>query len=526
MTAIRWVFLLALAISACTGKSRPQDSTLPALPPQKTAVEQVRGEIRPTRELLIALSGEVRGEIEPCGCPTLPYGGFARRSAALRQMSGGLPLFQLDAGDALLKGLRTAGREDSSDRGSVVLELMIEIGVDLMVPGPSDVRVVGMEGLKKLPARGLRIASATWVDEAGKTLFPAAVVLERGGVRLGVVGLSAPVTGVRSRDAVEAARDALASLPPGLDLVVAVTNLPEADRVRVATEVSGLSALLSTPGDTYDKPTFGVGAAQVEVGDRGRYLTMVRVRASSAPGLPLDPGAERQLRDLDILREQVARLSASGAVDEAILAQLRAAEDGIVAAGAGRNLVRIFERPLGSDLDGPGELDKTIADFKERQQGAARQRVKQSPEEWSPSYATSSGCVRCHSLQFARWTYTGHARATATLVERKAQQDLECVGCHTTGFGEKGGFAETDPATLRVYGGVQCEACHGPLAGHPKDDRAVVRPISEDTCRGCHDPANSPNFDYVTYLPRVACPRDERGAATMQPGSDPLPPAP
>ena len=57
-----------------------------------------------SRWFSIAAVGEVRGEIEPCGCPTLPYGGFARRDMMLQEMQ---PSFHVDVGEMLLKGFST-----------------------------------------------------------------------------------------------------------------------------------------------------------------------------------------------------------------------------------------------------------------------------------------------------------------------------------------------------------------------------------------------------------------------------------
>ena len=71
-------------------------------------------------------------------------------------------------------------------------------------------------------------------------------VLERDGLRLGVIGLSAaPSTdsGLTQRDPVEAAQSALAGLPEDLDWIVAVRNLDEDDAAKVADEVRGLSVI-------------------------------------------------------------------------------------------------------------------------------------------------------------------------------------------------------------------------------------------------------------------------------------------
>jgi len=94
------------------------------------------------------------------------------------------------------------------------------------------------------------------------------------------------------------------------------------------------------------------------------------------------------------------------------------------------------------------------------------------------------------------------------LFERGEAENPECVQCHSTGFGEPGGFAEVDRSTLQTWGNVQCEACHGPLGGHPRDERVSPQPVTEQTCLGCHDPANSPDFDFESYRMAILCPED------------------
>ncbi|MCB9761893.1 MAG: hypothetical protein H6739_18840 [Alphaproteobacteria bacterium] len=480
------------------------------------------------RELTIALTGELRGEIEPCGCPTLPYGGFVRRQRLLEAIAAeGRPLFQLDAGEALLKGLVSVRHGDAADRAAAILSLMREVGVDLMVPGPTDLSVAGVAGLQRISEHELPLVSATWTSAEGALLFPASRVLQQGDVRIGVVGLSAdPGELVTWRDPVEAARDAVAGLPDDLDLIVAVSNLPEPERLRVARGVPQLAAVLSTMGDTHDPSHIEGEATLIEAPDRGRYVTLIRARLASTGSLALDPALARSLRTRDGLRAQAG---APEARDEAVRAGIQArlveVEAELAAAGAGRNLVDIEDRPLGSDLDGEAAVGAHIAAFKEAQRDAARENVAVDTADSGPRYATSSACVRCHSEQFARWTFTAHARATTTLRLRGDLENPECIGCHSTGYGAPGGFAETDPVTLRAYGGVQCEACHGPLGDHPRDDAVVPRRPDTTTCLTCHDEANSPSFDFDSYLLQVICPT-RAGPATTPPGSDPPAPAP
>ena len=114
-------------------------------------------------------------------------------------------------------------------------------------------------------------------------------------------------------------------------------------------------------------------------------------------------------------------------------------------------------------------------------------------------------CVNCHTDEFARWSLTDHAKAWLPIVQRQQTGNPECIGCHTTGYAQPGGFGEPSRSNLRKYKAVQCEACHGPYRGHPDDPRVEGRTVTMDTCLTCHDEANSPGFDWPTYLNRATC---------------------
>ena len=115
-------------------------------------------------------------------------------------------------------------------------------------------------------------------------------------------------------------------------------------------------------------------------------------------------------------------------------------------------------------------------------------------------YAGVKTCKKCHFKDFKTWKDTNHAKAFDNLPD-KYKGDPACLGCHTTGHGQKGGF-ESAAATADL-GGVQCEMCHGPGAEHAayakskekeKDDPAVIEDIrgrvkgegGKSACWKCH----------------------------------------
>ncbi len=472
-------------------------ATLPPLPP-KLEPEGLGppGEEAPLREAIVALTGEVRGEIEPCGCPTVPYGGFVRRAALLdRLRAEGLPVFVLDAGEMLVRGQVAADPGDRPERARAVLDLAARTGLDAWAPGPVDLLAGGLA-----PLSGTSALSANWRDTGDQPIFPGASVIERDGFRLGVVGLGRPAEGLRAVDPVEAARAAMEAAGPA-DAWVALSNLPEEDAKRVAEGVPGLGAVLSTRGGELDAPRVTSGAPIVETPDRGRYVTVLRL-ALASDGAAWTPVTGSPYEELARERERVGRLTAEPAVEAGRrrIAELR---ERVAAAARGHDLVLVEERPLGSDLDGPSPLDARVESFKDRATRAAEARVGAAPPV--AGYATGAACVACHEDRFTAWTLDPHARAYEALIPREAELNVECIACHSTGWGEPGGNATLTPVAMRTWKAVQCEACHGPLAGHPQRDEVKPHPVTEATCTHCHDAANSPQFDYARYLARISC---------------------
>jgi hypothetical protein len=489
--------VLPVTLGACSGDAPPPD--LPPLP-QKLAPAGLgpSGPIVPLREAILAFTAEVRGEIEPCGCPTVPYGGFVRREALLgRLRAEGLPVFVIDAGEMLVRGQVAADPGDRPERARAVLDLAARTGLDAWAPGPVDLLAGGLRTLS-----GTNALAATWRDATGEAPFPAATVIERDGFRLGVVGLNASASGLTHADPVEAARAAIAGGGEA-DTWVALSNLADADALRVAESVPGLGAVLSTRGSAFDAPRTTRGAPIIETPDRGRYVTVIRL-ALASDGAAWKPVTGAPYENLARERERVVRLEKAAAIDAAE-ARLPGLRTQLATVASGHDLALVEERPLGSDLDAPSPLDARIESFKARATEGAAARVSRAPPV--AGYASGAACTGCHdhSERFAAWTLDPHARAYEALVPRGEALNVECIACHSTGWGEPGGNATLTPVAMRTWKAVQCEACHGPLAGHPHGADVTPAPVTEATCVRCHDAANSPQFDFASYVRRISC---------------------
>jgi hypothetical protein len=119
-------------------------------------------------------------------------------------------------------------------------------------------------------------------------------------------------------------------------------------------------------------------------------------------------------------------------------------------------------------------------------------------------YATSEACAKCHQSEFDKWQKTRHSHAFAALETRQRTFDAACVGCHSLGFQDRGGFINIK-ATPQLAN-VHCESCHGPGAEHVNAPTAgnYKTPPKNQSCLICHDRDNSPDFDFDKYWPVVA----------------------
>lgn len=112
-----------------------------------------------------------------------------------------------------------------------------------------------------------------------------------------------------------------------------------------------------------------------------------------------------------------------------------------------------------------------------------------------------SNCATCHLPFMEGWKNSRHAGAFNTLEKTGKSKDPECVGCHTTGYGEEGGFYSA--AATPGLANVQCEACHGPGKGHASDFTLPMTSIVESVCLKCHTEDNSPDFDFKRYSEKI-----------------------
>jgi hypothetical protein len=133
------------------------------------------------------------------------------------------------------------------------------------------------------------------------------------------------------------------------------------------------------------------------------------------------------------------------------------------------------------------------------------------------SYVGTKNCKKCHIKQFKSWADTKMAKAFEILKpgeraeakktagldpEKDYTTDGECLLCHTTGYGQPGGFVSVEKTPELL--GVSCEMCHGAGSEYTKNEHmslknkeyklaqvvkvGLVSPVTGDRCTEiCHN---------------------------------------
>lgn len=135
-----------------------------------------------------------------------------------------------------------------------------------------------------------------------------------------------------------------------------------------------------------------------------------------------------------------------------------------------------------------------------------RVEIRKTKKAGKSPYVGEEVCATCHAAQHKLWSDSQHAIAYEDLEDVNKAFDPACIGCHTVGFDQPGGFFDIDITGHLL--GVQCESCHG--AGRAHVESAGKKPplnaswSREKICGQCHIQKHSPGFNIDTYWPKIS----------------------
>ena len=513
------------AVAASCSKSEVKDgSSAPPPPPP------------PKPTFTVFALAELRGQIGPCGCTSDPLGDLSRTARMIEEARAAGPTLVVDAGSLLY----------SQDPISPTHEAQEELKADLLAKTYREDLATAALGLgwADLPKGAAKVRlprhAANVGAEAGIPLEKPTVTAV-GGAKVGVFGViaSEAVKGLPVSDPAAAGKAAVAELRRGgaqvvIALVQATSKKDAAALVRaiggIDFAVAGLGLAAPEPHDVEPEATRVGDGWLVVPANRGQVVSRIDVTLrGDAPGPLADAvGTAASAGKLAVIEKQLAALGADlarfaidKAADPAFVRQKRGERDRLAAQRdqLAKHPYVIPEKSSYFMLEqvrvnktracSPKVQDAVTAFY--RAAGEANAKAAQAATSTKPppvpagqaTFVGNAACEDCHDDAIKFWKETRHGHAWETLVERGQQLDMDCIGCHVTGWGKPGGATLAANETLRDVG---CETCHGPgsihvAKGGEEKPAAVVRNPPQEMCATqCHTKEHSDTFQYEAYM--------------------------
>lgn len=429
--------------------------------------------------VVLAVTGQQFGYIEPCGCTGLENqkGGMMRRYTLLDQVrERGWQVVPLDAGNQV----RRTGRQ-AAIKFQRAVEGLRKMQYRTIGLGPDDLQLGASELLSVAADDGSpehAFASAN-IELLAPELMRPFQQIDVGPYQLGVTtAIDSETVGKSLDDGItispleSAARETLQAMEQAGTNFHVLLLFGSAERAeQLAREVPGYELIVAakTYGEPYYKaqPIEGSDTLLVKTGDKGMYVGLIGL----FPGgelrysrVALDDGFEDARPMLDLMAEYQNQLKALGLEGLQLTPK---------------------SHPSGGEFVG------------------------------------TERCGECHTGAYDIWTGTLHAEATEHIVHPGERSEIprhfdpECLSCHVTGWDPQNYEPyESGYLSLEASGhltGNGCENCHGPGRAHVEAEegggdysdaqieqlRAGMRLLLEDArdrCLECHDLDNSPDF--------------------------------
>jgi hypothetical protein len=497
---LRALILIGVGLLAASGffllpKPQPAEPGEAGQPPENASTLFADW---PKPDVVLVLSGQQHGYLQPCGCSEPQKGGLARRYNFVKSLKQrGWPVVLADLGDIAQKNA-----PQTLLKYVYSMKALRELGYTAVSFGENEM-ALGLLGTlgqyatnEKEPAI---IAANLNAKFPGKQLDPKMVgdyklTSPKGGEpKVGFVGVIAPSVAKPSQED-DVSFDPVDKVLPsclkaaeeqGAECFVALLQGTEEEAKNVAKKYPQIHVVLYTSDaeEPSSRPGVVGNTLLISVGHKGRYVGVVGVNKPARAGSPFE------------LRYQLVSLDP------------------------------VYETPEGQDAQNPiHALMQQYAEEVRDKNFLAQYRQGPHPIQIAfpaSTYVGSEKCKKCHESAYEIWSKHRHAHAYDTLVEKAKrptlrQFDGECVVCHVTGFGYKTGFTSA-PATPKLEN-VGCESCHGPCSLHVRDKndlkiRALINPDKirpgedknhhtnrmNDSCMKCHDQDNSVNFHFEEY---------------------------
>ncbi|MCD4741699.1 MAG: cytochrome c family protein [Desulfobacteraceae bacterium] len=121
-------------------------------------------------------------------------------------------------------------------------------------------------------------------------------------------------------------------------------------------------------------------------------------------------------------------------------------------------------------------------------------------------YVGSEVCKECHEGEYSTFKkYAKKSTSFKSIIAMKTKittaEFESCFECHTTGYGEKGGFVSEEKTPELKNAG--CEVCHGPGSLHVDtggDPDEIYYNLDINDCTKCHNESRVKAFNFKPLL--------------------------
>jgi len=121
------------------------------------------------------------------------------------------------------------------------------------------------------------------------------------------------------------------------------------------------------------------------------------------------------------------------------------------------------------------------------------------------TFVGSLACKDCHPEEYANFITYAKKSTSFQSIEKQMKhltpdEIRQCYPCHTTGYGEPGGFVSLEKTPYLKNAG--CEVCHGPGAKHVRtgDPATIIGKLGKKDCERCHISERVKAFKYKPLI--------------------------
>jgi len=489
--------------------------------------------------LRLYLLSNVAGALEPCGCRKDMLGGIDHAAALLGAGRAEAPeRLLLGAGPFLFQDpqLDPARGDQDQWKAESLADSLASLPLAAWAPGANDF-AAGRPALGQLAARSrARLLGANLAP--GELPWSSTASFTVGGYRVGVAGIAAgPEPAEPGTSTATALADAARALDAaGAQIKVALITAARGEALRLAEQVPGFSVVLlgkpTESGDGNDAPAPPTLLGDTLVVQTSNHLQTIAVvdlfvkgddfHFQDGMGLAQQErreSLERKARDLEARLQRwrseqppvVDRIQVGERDLEQTRQELKKVERSAGAMPQNGSSFRYHllevREAAGAEPSVTARMGEYYRRVNTHNREAFADRVPAPAAPGTAHYVGAEACSHCHDSADRFWRTTGHAGAYQTLATEFKEFNLDCVGCHVTGYNRPGGSTVTHVEKLQ---NVQCEACHGPGSLHAASagsSELITLTPQPTVCKGCHHaPHVADDWSFERAWPHIVGP--------------------